>query len=313
VRPFQMPSMHCGGIVMKKLCILTILLSVNLVFALPPVNDLLKSLEEPPAHVYFLLVTDQAERVLPTIASRCQTIEFRPVADEVVAMASSPRRAAEPAFEPLSLRQMYARLADQLAGAVDSLRLTVEAPVDLYVDGYFQNSRHVRPVIDTLRGMFRRQFHENGMQELLRSRAGLSGSQLMLAIHLRRGDYLDPAVRRVHGLPATQSVLSCLEELKPKPGVALVFSDSQADIHLPCRTINLTGPRSSLAQDIEQFRLMSCCDAIIASNSTFSYWAGLLSGSVRQLLIPSPWMHSDSVRTSALLTDGVRAYPTQLL
>jgi DNA polymerase III gamma/tau subunit len=48
-------------------------------------NKLLKSLEEPPAHVYFLLVSDQPERVLPTIASRCQTIEFRPVADEVVA------------------------------------------------------------------------------------------------------------------------------------------------------------------------------------------------------------------------------------
>ncbi len=48
-------------------------------------NKLLKSLEEPPAHVYFLLVSDQPERLLPTIASRCQTIEFRPVADEAVA------------------------------------------------------------------------------------------------------------------------------------------------------------------------------------------------------------------------------------
>jgi DNA polymerase III subunit delta' len=44
-------------------------------------NKLLKSVEEPPAHVHFLFVTDRLERVLPTIVSRCQVIEFRPLAD----------------------------------------------------------------------------------------------------------------------------------------------------------------------------------------------------------------------------------------
>jgi DNA polymerase III subunit delta' len=44
-------------------------------------NKLLKSIEEPPAHVYFLLVTDGQERVLPTVVSRCQIVEFRPLAD----------------------------------------------------------------------------------------------------------------------------------------------------------------------------------------------------------------------------------------
>jgi DNA polymerase-3 subunit delta' len=48
-------------------------------------NKLLKSLEEPPDHVVFLLVTDHLERVLPTIVSRCQLVEFHPVGDEVVA------------------------------------------------------------------------------------------------------------------------------------------------------------------------------------------------------------------------------------
>jgi DNA polymerase III delta' subunit len=44
-------------------------------------NKLLKSVEEPPAHVHFLLVSDRAERVLPTIVSRCQIVEFRALAD----------------------------------------------------------------------------------------------------------------------------------------------------------------------------------------------------------------------------------------
>ncbi len=47
-------------------------------------NKLLKSIEEPPSYVVFLLVTDRLERVLPTIVSRCQTVEFRPVSDAVL-------------------------------------------------------------------------------------------------------------------------------------------------------------------------------------------------------------------------------------
>lgn len=50
----------------------------------PAANKLLKSIEEPPAHVYFLLVTDRLDRVLPTIVSRCQIVDFRPLADAEV-------------------------------------------------------------------------------------------------------------------------------------------------------------------------------------------------------------------------------------
>jgi DNA polymerase III subunit delta' len=39
-------------------------------------NAFLKTLEEPPGHVHFILVTDHPERLLPTIASRCQPVTF---------------------------------------------------------------------------------------------------------------------------------------------------------------------------------------------------------------------------------------------
>ena len=48
-------------------------------------NKLLKSIEEPPSYVFFLLVSDRLERVLPTIVSRCQQVEFRALSDEQVA------------------------------------------------------------------------------------------------------------------------------------------------------------------------------------------------------------------------------------
>ncbi len=48
-------------------------------------NAFLKTLEEPPGHVHFLLVTDKPERVKPTIVSRCQPVGFSPVPIPVLA------------------------------------------------------------------------------------------------------------------------------------------------------------------------------------------------------------------------------------
>lgn len=48
-------------------------------------NALLKTLEEPPEHVKFFFATTEAHKVLPTIISRCQRFEFRPISDKVIA------------------------------------------------------------------------------------------------------------------------------------------------------------------------------------------------------------------------------------
>ena len=40
-------------------------------------NALLKTLEEPPEHVKFILATTELHKVLPTIVSRCQRFDFR--------------------------------------------------------------------------------------------------------------------------------------------------------------------------------------------------------------------------------------------
>lgn len=43
-------------------------------------NKFLKVLEEPPKNTYFILVATERTEILPTIYSRCQTLELRPVA-----------------------------------------------------------------------------------------------------------------------------------------------------------------------------------------------------------------------------------------
>ena len=47
-------------------------------------NALLKTLEEPPSHVKFIFATTESHKVLPTIVSRCQRFEFRPIANNVI-------------------------------------------------------------------------------------------------------------------------------------------------------------------------------------------------------------------------------------
>ena len=48
-------------------------------------NALLKTLEEPPAHVIFILATTEPERIPMTIISRCQRYEFRRITSEDIA------------------------------------------------------------------------------------------------------------------------------------------------------------------------------------------------------------------------------------
>lgn len=48
-------------------------------------NALLKTLEEPPSHVIFILATTEKHKVLPTILSRCQKYEFRRISVETIA------------------------------------------------------------------------------------------------------------------------------------------------------------------------------------------------------------------------------------
>lgn len=47
-------------------------------------NALLKTLEEPPAHVIFILATTEPYKVLPTIISRCQRYDFSKVGQEEI-------------------------------------------------------------------------------------------------------------------------------------------------------------------------------------------------------------------------------------
>ena len=82
-------------------------------------NKLLKSLEEPPAHVYFVLVSSAPQRVLPTIVSRCQVIEFAPLPDQQI---------------ELFVQQHFGLTGDQAAACARLARGSVERATRLCED-----------------------------------------------------------------------------------------------------------------------------------------------------------------------------------
>lgn len=51
----------------------------------PAFNALLKTLEEPPEHVKFIFATTEVQKILPTILSRCQRFDLRPIPTQTIA------------------------------------------------------------------------------------------------------------------------------------------------------------------------------------------------------------------------------------
>jgi DNA polymerase-3 subunit gamma/tau len=75
-------------------------------------NALLKTLEEPPEHVKFFFATTEAHKVLPTIVSRCQRFEFRPISDSVIAEKLTQICQTEEVSVELKALASIARLAN---------------------------------------------------------------------------------------------------------------------------------------------------------------------------------------------------------
>ena len=83
-------------------------------------NALLKTLEEPPPHVIFVLATTEAHRILPTILSRCQRLDFkrfsvRDTVSRLLYVAQGEGIALEPGAADLMARAAGGGMRDALS------------------------------------------------------------------------------------------------------------------------------------------------------------------------------------------------------
>jgi len=84
-------------------------------------NALLKTLEEPPPHVVFILATTEVHKMIPTILSRCQRFDFRRLKiPEIVKRLETILKQEKIDFEPEAL-QIIAQLAEGSIRDAESL------------------------------------------------------------------------------------------------------------------------------------------------------------------------------------------------
>jgi DNA polymerase-3 subunit gamma/tau len=86
----------------------------------PAFNALLKTLEEPPPHVVFVLATTDPRDIPATVLSRVQRFDFRPIAPDVLAetlqdILTKEKIAFEPAALPTVVRAAEGSLRDALS------------------------------------------------------------------------------------------------------------------------------------------------------------------------------------------------------
>jgi DNA polymerase III subunit gamma/tau len=122
-------------------------------------NALLKTLEEPPEHVKFILATTEPNKVLATIQSRCQRFDFRNIPPGEIAAQLQKILAAEGIQAQEALVRRVARLAngsmrdalsllDQLLSMADG-ELTLELLAELLGT---PRSERIVALVDAIRG-----------------------------------------------------------------------------------------------------------------------------------------------------------------
>ena len=109
-------------------------------------NAFLKTLEEPPAHVIFVLCTTEANKILPTIISRCQRFDFRRLPTDVICQRLTEIIEGEGvAVEPEALRTIARYASGSLRDAENLLEQLAVSYSGDGVDGVTQ--QHVEELL----------------------------------------------------------------------------------------------------------------------------------------------------------------------
>ena len=95
-------------------------------------NAFLKTLEEPPSHVIFVLCTTEAHKILPTIVSRCQRFDFRRIPSELIYQRLTEMVEAEGAAVDAEALRLVARYA---SGSLRDAQNLLEQLVVSHSDG----------------------------------------------------------------------------------------------------------------------------------------------------------------------------------
>jgi hypothetical protein len=156
------------------------------------------------------------------------------------------------------------------------------------IDGYFQDYRYFLNFRHQITELFN--FNEkvrslaNQEYEEIQKFYGQSEVFNMVAVHIRRGDYLTGDGRH-YSVDVTKYLALLNEVVKNKKIV--IFSD---DINYINSIVKFQDCyKVDIGNHFAEMCLMSMFKNLIISNSTFSWWAAYLSVNPQNIFIPKPW------------------------
>jgi hypothetical protein len=158
-------------------------------------------------------------------------------------------------------------------------------PGDVIFEGYFQCEKYFEDYSEAVRKLF------NIYPE------PKSSSDISVAIHIRRGDYLKfpnfhPVLQKEY-YDETKKKIE--EKIEVKPNYVYFSEDTEWVKETFKNDITEKDTIISGMSDIEEFQMMVNCDHFIIANSTFGWWASWFANS-KLIIAPKVWFGPDFVK-----------------
>jgi hypothetical protein len=179
---------------------------------------------------------------------------------------------------------------------------------NLRMEGYFQSEHYFADIAPAVREDFTPR--EDLLAEINLLADKLIPSGPCVSLHVRRGDYTNPATMAVHGLLDAPYYEKALRLVVERIGQALpicVFTDDPAWVRA---NLTLPGELSFISEHtrtpLQDLILMSRCTHHITANSSFSWWGAWLNPNQDKMVVtPREWFRASSgLDTRDLRPDG---------
>ena len=173
------------------------------------------------------------------------------------------------------------------------------------LSGFFQSEKYFINYRKIVLKLFRFPIVKN---KLFQNYLGLIKNKNSVAIHIRRGDYLNnPKARYFHGILGENYYKNSIRYIKSrvKNPLFFIFSD---DVDLVKKTFFFFNNEKYIFIDtnspINDLNLMSKCKHFIIANSSFSWWAAWLSKNKHKIICaPKKWVRA-KISTSDLIPES---------
>jgi hypothetical protein len=196
-----------------------------------------------------------------------------------------------------------AKLVLEQSLAFDAKNLEQNPP--LMLDGYWQNEKYFLPHEPIIREQFRFPSHSLDTQNLIYL-DDIRSSSVAISVHVRRGDYLNSEVQKVHGICSKEYYVKSIHRMLAfYPSAKFYFfSDDlnwiNKELTQYVSQYTLVEGNTGVKSWVDLF-LMSSCQHHIIANSSFSWWGAWLNPDKnKKVIAPMNWFHDEKLQAQAI-------------